>query len=68
MQALSSVVNVIGLPCSICCQCRAEKPREIMSSWLSFERIRCDRSLAPSCRKNGLKSISSTVRRTRRAR
>ena len=28
------VLTVIGLPASICCQWRAEKPNEIRSSWL----------------------------------
>jgi DNA invertase Pin-like site-specific DNA recombinase len=33
-QILSRVVTVMGLPASICCQCLAENPNEIMSSWL----------------------------------
>ena len=33
-QMRSSVVTVMGLPASICCQCRAENPNPIMSSWL----------------------------------
>jgi len=33
-QMRSSVVTVMGRPASICCQCRAENPKEIMSSWL----------------------------------
>lgn len=33
-QMRSRVRTVMGRPASICCQCRAEKPNEIMSSWL----------------------------------
>ena len=33
-QILNNVVKVIGRPASICCQCLAENPKLIMSSWL----------------------------------
>lgn len=33
-QIRRSVFNVMGLPASICCQCLAENPKEIMSSWV----------------------------------
>jgi hypothetical protein len=33
-QILSSVVSVMGHPASICCRCRAENPKLILSSWL----------------------------------
>ena len=46
-QILSKVVTVIVLPASICCQCLAEKPNEIMSSWLKSRSIVI---LPPRCR------------------
>ena len=51
-QILNSVVSVIGRPASICCQWRAEKPNEIMSSWL-WPRFRLSsRTRFPNRRKN----------------
>lgn len=43
---------MIGLPASICCQCRAEKPNEIMSSWLYPCSLRSPRIRCPSALKN----------------
>src|SRR5258708_9568017 len=48
----SSVVSVIGRPASICCQCLAEKPNEIMSSWLKPPFFLWDLTRWPSARKN----------------
>src|SRR4029077_1870496 len=57
-QILNSVVSVIGRPASICCQCRAEKPNEIMSSWL-WPRFRLSsRTRFPNRRKNWAWSIT----------
>ena len=50
---------VIGRPASICCQCRAEKPKEIMSSWLWPCFFRSSRMRSPSALKN---FVSSTTR------
>jgi len=43
---------VMGLPASICCQCLAEKPNEIMSSWLKPWAFRNVRTRPPSRAKN----------------
>ena len=43
---------MIGLPVSICCQCLAEKPKEIISSWLNPRAFRISRTLPPSREKN----------------
>jgi hypothetical protein len=43
---------VMGLPASICCQCLAEKPNEIMSSWLNPRDFRSLRIRSPSRLKN----------------
>ena len=51
-QIRSRVVTVIGLPASICCQCLAEKPNEIMSSWLKPRAFRNLRIFTPSRAKN----------------
>lgn len=57
-QILNSVVSVIGRPASICCQRRAEKPNEIMSSWL-WPRFRLSsRTRFPNRRKNWAWSIT----------
>ncbi len=45
-------MTVIGRPASICCQCRAENPKEIISSWLYFLLSRSLRILWPSAMKN----------------
>ena len=45
-------MTVIGLPASICCQCLAEKPKEIISSWLSPLLFLNSRTLSPSLEKN----------------
>jgi len=42
----------MGLPASICCQCRAEKPNEIISSWLYPCFLRNARMRCPSAWKN----------------
>lgn len=52
LQIRSSVVTVIGRPASICCQCRAEKPKLIISSWLYLRFFRKSRMRRPSARKN----------------
>jgi Bacterial SH3 domain len=46
------VRTVIGRPASICCQWRAEKPKEIISSWLYPFFLRRPRILQPKARKN----------------
>jgi len=51
-QMRSSVVTVMGRPASICCQCRAEKPKLIISSWLYLCFFRSSRMRRPSARKN----------------
>jgi hypothetical protein len=60
--ALTRVLMVIARPASTCCQCRAEKPNPIISSWVKLCRIRCFRRRLPSSLKNGAKSRSSDCR------
>ncbi len=49
---------MMGRPASICCQCRAEKPNEIISSWLYPCCLRNLRIRWPSA----LKNFSSSTR------
>src|SRR5712692_3210683 len=58
LQMRSSVRTVIGRPASICCQCRAEKPNEIMSSWLYPRCLRNPRIRWPSALKNLRSSVT----------
>jgi len=51
-QIRRSVVIVIGRPASICCQCRAEKPKLIISSWLYLCFFRRSRTRRPNAWKN----------------
>jgi len=48
----SKVVSVMGLPASICCQWRAEKPNPIMSSWVKPLDLRSFFTRSPKARKN----------------
>src|SRR5713226_9519781 len=57
-QMRSSVRTVMGRPASICCQCRAEKPNEIMSSWLYPRCFRSSRMRWPSALKNLRSSVT----------
>jgi hypothetical protein len=50
---------VIGLPASICCQCLAENPNEIMSSWLKRLPFRSPRTRSPNRAKNFARSGTS---------
>ena len=43
---------VIGLPASICCQCRAENPKPIMSSCVCPFALRSFFTRSPKARKN----------------
>ena len=43
---------MMGLPASICCQCLAENPKEIMSSWLKPCLFRNSRMRPPKRAKN----------------
>jgi len=52
LQMRSNVRTVIERPASICCQWRAEKPNEIMSSWLYPCFLRSSRIRPPSNLKN----------------
>src|ERR1700680_5124733 len=54
------VVIVIGRPASICCQCRAENPKEIISSWLLPRLLRNSLTRRPSALKN--LALSTTPR------
>jgi hypothetical protein len=49
---------VMGLPASICCQCRAEKPNPIMSSCVYPLDLRNFFIRKPKARKNCLSSIT----------
>lgn len=51
-QMRNRVRTVIGRPASICCQCRAEKPKEIISSWLNPSLWRNFLTRWPSALKN----------------
>ena len=46
------VVTVMGLPASICCQWRAEKPNPIMSSWVNPLELRNLFTRSPKAAKN----------------
>src|SRR6266478_8847515 len=54
----SRVVQFIGRPFSICCQCRAENPREIISSRVSRRFSLRRRTRFPSAAKNEVASIT----------
>jgi hypothetical protein len=54
----SRVRTVIGRPASICCQCRAEKPNEIISSCVKPFCLRRSRTLWPNPRKNFVWSVT----------
>lgn len=43
---------MMGLPASICCQCRAEKPNPIMSSCVNPLDLRSFFTRSPKARKN----------------
>ena len=56
-----SVLTVMGLPASICCQWRAENPKPIMSSCVYLRALRRLRTRSPSARKNRPSSITASV-------
>jgi hypothetical protein len=58
-QIRNRVRTVIGRPASICCQCRAENPKPIMSSWVYLRVLRKSRTRSPSARKNRVSSITT---------
>ena len=55
----SRVLRVMGLPASICCQWRAEKPNPIMSSWVNPLDLRSFFTRSPKVRKNCFSSTKS---------
>ena len=60
-QMRSSVLSVIGLPASICCQWRAEKPNPIMSSCVYPLALRNFLTRWPKMRKNCRSFTTSEV-------